>query len=240
MTEIAFTDPRKTREGPPGLQDCPGRNDARYGAWMLETLCAGSPSPVVADPMCGGGQLWMLRPAMATVLGCELVQERAAIARANNVNAQAGNAETWTPGRRVDLVGFSPPYPNCDHASGKTEHQVELVKSKSLQAMQAIEQVPCMWRVFAQIATYCGTAPVAVICKNYIRGTPGLGTRGQAVVDWVEELAGSMAMAGLGRVDRYWRSVPPGPTEQWKLARNAKHRVIDREFVLVARREGAV
>lgn len=240
MTEIQFDERRinPLEVGPEGLKDCPGRNDPRYGAWMISHLiptgvrkCA----PVIADPMCGGGQLWMLRPVGAQVEGCEMVAERVEIARANGILAQHGRAEDWTPTRLpVDLIAFSPPYPNCDHDSGKTAHQKQIVASKGLQSMQAIEPVACLWRVFAQIATWRGTAPVAVIVKNYIDG--------QAEVDWASEVAASMAMAGLGAVERYYRRVPPGPTEQWKVARGEysartgkTHRVVDREWVLVAR-----
>lgn len=234
MTEIRFATARPViPPGPSGLQDCPGRNDPRYGAWMIAQFCDTRPA-VVVDPMCGGGQLWMLRPADAIVQGCEINQDRVQIARENGIAAEHGEAETWAPSMVPDLVGFSFPYRNCNHDSGKGEHQRDLVASKGLQSMQAIEQVPCFWRVFAQIATYCGTAPVAVIVRNYIRD--------QVEVDWVSEVAGSMAMAGLGEVERYWRTVKPGPTEQWKLARGeylAKtgkaHRVIDREWVLVGR-----
>lgn len=235
-TEIVFDSARRSVNAPSGLQEFPGRNDSRYGAWMLSTLIPGTSSPVVADPMCGGGQLWLLRGKDVSVVGCELKAERVAVARAGGIQAECGEAESWTPPCVPDLVGFSPPYPNCDHSSGSTDHQKDLVASKGLQSMQAIEQVPCMWRVFAQIATYADKAPVAVICKNYVQGTKGLGKKGQAEVDWVSELAASMAMAGLGEVTRYWRKVPPGPTEQWKLARDPSHRVVTREYVLVARR----
>lgn len=53
VMEIVFTTKRPKLDGPPGLKNCPGRNDPRYGAWMLEHLCAGIASPVVADTMCG-------------------------------------------------------------------------------------------------------------------------------------------------------------------------------------------
>lgn len=236
MTEIVFTDPRPSLDdAPAGLRDCPGRNDPRYGAWMLFNLVPGVAEPVVADPMCGGGQLWMQRRPGTRVYGCELVVERAMIAEQNGVIAAAGTAETWRPPvEPVDLVAFSPPYPNCDHNSGTTAHQRDLVASKGLQAMQAIEQVPCLWRVFAQVATYRGAAPVAVIVRDYVRD--------QSTVRWSEEVAAAMTLAGLGSVEWFYRMVPPGPTEQWKLARgefNArtgqKHRVVDRELVLVAR-----
>lgn len=245
MIEIKFSESRKPCDGPTGLQECPGRNDPRYLTWMLQTLIPDIKHPTIVDPMIGGGQLHMLRPGTARVIGCDVNWRRVEIARANGCLAIIGDAESWKPewvatdGSRapidLDIVAFSPPYPNCDHASGKTEHQVELVRSKGLQSMQAIEQVPCMWRVFAQIATYCGRAPVAVICKNYVEK--------QVEVDWVSELASSMMMAGLGRVDRYWRKVPTGPTETWKVARGEfsartgkTHRTVEKEWVLVARR----
>jgi hypothetical protein len=236
VTEISFDRKRAAvPPGPAGLQECPGRNDPRYGAWMLEHLVPSHVGkPRIADPMCGGGQLWMLTPT-AVVYGCELREDRAAIARQNGVIAFQGNAETWQPCEPVDLVAFSFPYRNCDHDSGSTKHQADLVKSKGLQSMQAIEQVPCFWRVFAQIATWCGDAPVAVIHKNYIDG--------QRLVDEIEELAGAMVMAGFEPPERYYRVIPPGPTETWKVARgeySAKtgktHRVVDREYVLVTRR----
>lgn len=236
MNDIVFEVPRPQLDGPPGLQACPGRNDARYGAWMIEHLIplgVRKIAPVIADPMCGGGQLWMLRPPGAIVLGCELKSERAQVARENGVRAVQGRAEEWEPGEPVDLVAFSPPYPNCDHNSGSTAHQQELVASKGLQAMQAIEPVPCLWRVFANIARWRADAPVAVIVRNWIEG--------QVEVDWASEVVGSMVMAGLGEVTRYRRAIPPGPTEQWKLARGefsrhtgAKHRVVEHEHVLVA------
>lgn len=217
-------------DGPPGLKDCPGRNDPRYGAWMIATLIPGVPEPVIADPMCGGGQLWMLRPSGARVIGCELVGRRVDIARTNGIAAVEGSAETWTCPLVPHLVAFSPPYPSADHDSG---NRSGIVAEKSLQSMQAIAQVPCLWRVFAQIASWRDGAPVAVLVKNYVRD--------QVEVDWASEVAGAMAMAGLGEVRRFFRKIPPGPTEQWKLARGeysaktgAKHRVVDREWVLVA------
>lgn len=240
MTELHLLGQRPAviDSGPPGLRDCPGRNDPRIGRWLIEKFCAGVREPVIVDPMCGGGQLWMLRPQGARVLGCELVGRRVDIARANGILAEEGRAEEWTPALVPHLVAFSPPYPNCDHNSGATAHQRELVAEKGLQAMQSIEAVPCLWRVFAQISTYRYAAPVAVIVRNWIEG--------QVEVDWASEVASSMVMAGLGEVERYWRAIKPGPTEQWKVARGeysarsgAKHRVVDREWVLVARPDPA-
>lgn len=239
--EIRFTGPRvQVSEGPPGLQGCPGRNDPRYGAWLIETLCAdvlgAGRLPVVVDPMCGGGQLWMQRPAGTIVYGCELKPARVEIARQNGIIAQQGEAETYRPPvADIDLVATSFPYRNCDHVSGKGAKQQELIRSKGLQSMQAIEPVPCFWRVLAQIATWCGGAPVALIHKNYIDG--------QAVVDEIEELSGALVMAGFEPPARWWRRVRPGFTEQGKLARGeyqartgAKYRVIEMEYVLVTRR----
>lgn len=230
--EVHFIGQRPTviDSGPLGLRDCPGRNDPRWGQWLIATFCEGVVEPVIVDPMCGGGQLWMLRPSGVAVYGCELVESRVYIARANGLTAHAGRAEDWTPPATPDLVAFSPPYPSADHDSG---NKGSLVSDKALQSMQAIEQVPCMWRVFAQIATHRARAPVAVIVKNYVRD--------QAEVDWVSEVAASMTLAGLGEVRRFYRRVPPGPTEQWKLAQGKRssktgklHRVVDLEWVLVA------
>ena len=205
MTEIVFTDPRPSLDGAPaGLKDCPGRNDPRYLTWAIRTLIPDAPFPIIIDPMCGGAQLHAQAPVGATVYGCEKVAERVAIAQANGVQAEHGEAETWRPvvaPDQIDLVLFSPPYPNCDHSSGNTAHQRDLVASKGLQSMQAIEQVPCLWRVFAQVATYRGTAPVAVIVRDYVRD--------QSTVAWSEEVAAAMVMAGLGQVERYYRLVPP-------------------------------
>lgn len=234
MTEITLPRVPKSRTAPPGLQDLPGRNNPAVGLWLIETFCAGIREPVVADCMVGGGQLWMSRPDGVRVIGCEKVARRVDIARANGINAFQGEAETWECPLVPHLVAFSPPYPNCDHNSGATEHQKQLVESKGLQSMQAIEGVPCMWRVFANIARWRGDAPVAIIVKNYIQE--------QIEVDWAGEMASSMVMAGLGQVDAYFYRVKSGPTETWKVARGEfsartgkKHRVIDREIILVAR-----
>lgn len=218
---------------PSGLRELPGRNHPAIGRWLIDRYCSSARPAFVVDPFCGGGQLWMLRPPGVNVLGCDTNEQRVQIAREQAIAAYHGDAQEWGPVVEPDLVGFSPPYPNCDHDAGKTQHQRDLVASKGLHASQAIEPPPDMLRVFLHIATYRGRAPVAVIARNSIEG--------QVEVDWVSELEASMRFAGLGEVQRYFRRIPPGPTESWKLARgeySAKtgkhHRVVDREWVLVA------
>src|ERR1044071_1710340 len=123
-----------------GLLDLPGRNHPAIGRWLAESICPKWPR-VIADPMCGGGQLWMSVLAdeqRPTIHGCEVDASRARIALTHGIRARQDRAEQWTPLHTPDLVAFSPPYPNCDHSSGQTEHQQELVRSKGLQAMQEI------------------------------------------------------------------------------------------------------
>lgn len=234
----------RVSNGPPGLRDCPGRNSPAYGVWMIENLVPPGrrEAPVIADPMCGGGQLWVKRPPDSRVVGCEKEPSRARVAAMNGIWAEIGDALTWKPRAdllriegvaQADLVAFSFPYENCDHNSGNVKN--DIVKQKGLQSMQDIGPRPDPLRVFTQIATWCGNAPVAVIAKNYIRD--------QTVVDDVGELIQAAAMAGLALVEVYRVHVGPGVTEQWKLARGkynartgAKHRVVEHEHVIVLRR----
>lgn len=217
---------------PLGLGLLPGRNHPGIGRWLLDTFCPGKRA-VVADPFCGGGQLWMDRRPGDAVVGCDINPARVLIAERNGIHPVIGDAQTWAPYGAVNLVAFSPPYPNCDHDSGKGKAQLEMVAQRGAHAMQCIEPPPDMLRVFLHIATWRGVAPVAVIARNSIEG--------QVEVDWVSELEASMRFAGLGEVRRFFRRIPPGMTEQWKVARgeySAKtgqlHRVVDREWVLVA------
>lgn len=250
------------RSGPPGLQACPGRNDPRYGSWMIEALAykprwrknpdctfcgsdgtsylsesalcsCGSRRLVIADPMCGGGQLWMMAPEDATVHGCERNPERVPIAQANGILAVHGDALTWRPPERPDLVGFSFSFPNCDHVSGKGEMQRAFIASKGLQSMQRIEPPPDLLRTYLQIATYCGAAPVATIVKNWIEE--------QAEVDWTSEVVAAANWAGFD-TEVFSREITPGFTEVAKRASGKLsprtgqlHRVVTRENVVVAR-----
>lgn len=138
------------------------------------------------------------------VLGCELREDRAAIARANGIEAMQGDALTWRPHLAPHLVGFSFSYPNCDHNSGNSEKQKAFVKSKGLESNQAIEPPPDLLRTYLQIATYCGAAPVATIVKNWIEQ--------QAEVDWTAEVVAAASWAGF-ECEVFWHEVTPGFTE---------------------------
>lgn len=227
-----------SRDGPPGLKKCPGRNDPAYGVWMIENLIPQEHrrTAIIVDPMCGGGQLWALRSPGVTVVGCEKEPSRVAIAQLNRIAAYHGDARTWAPVRASfgdngpDLVAFSFPYPNCDHNSANVKNDV--VAQKGLQSMQDIGPRPDPFRTFTQIATYRGNAPVAVIAKNYIEQ--------QVEVDDVGLLVQSGVMAGLGRPEVYRFHIGYGVTEQWKVKRgefSAKtgrtHRAVEHEYVIV-------
>lgn len=218
-----------------GTGDQPGRNHPAIGRWLIDTFRPAGDRRLMAvvDPMCGAGQLWATRPDGVDVFGCDLDAGRVAIAVANGISAVQAMAEEWEPPVVPDLIAFSPIYPNCDHDSGHTQRQKAMVAHKRATAMQAIRGSTNLLPVFLQIARYRDRAPVAVITRNYIDG--------QAEVDWTSEVAASMVMAGLGEVRRYFRRIPPGMTESWKVARGTLsprtgrvHRVVDREWVLVA------
>lgn len=97
MRELAIPARIQLPDLAPGTQECPGRNHPLIGRWLVEEFCAGIAEPVVADPMCGSGQLWSMRPKGVRVFGCEMKPERVQIARTNGIDAVQGWAESWTP-----------------------------------------------------------------------------------------------------------------------------------------------
>lgn len=235
MTMLRIDIPRREKlpEMAPGSELAPGRNSAALGLWLCEKFLAGpGAGRLVIDPMCGVGQWWqhaMRKYGDICVLGCELDAERVALANQNGLQAVQGLAEEWRPDIAaefsIDLVAFSPRYPKCNKNSGKNEKQVQMVKERGAHSMQKIEGSLNLLPVFLNIASYRRSAPVAVVVKDYVED--------QIAGGWVDEVASSMAFAGLGPLTAYYREVLPGMTEQWKVSANPRHRWIDREVVLV-------
>lgn len=209
-----------------GTMDQPGRNHPGLGTWLIDTLIGRKRWPVIVDPMCGAGQLWLLSGRYVHIHGSDLRPEVIAIARQNQVEAVCSRAEVWTPPAAPDLVAFSPSYPNADHGNGESEGQKAIREEKGLQALQTCPGTRNLLPVFLQIGTYCGAAPVAVIVRNWIERN--------REVDWVSEVEQSMRFAGY-QVERFWRRLLPGPFTQMKLKSGKQTAWVDREWVLVGR-----
>lgn len=232
MTEIVDLPAKGDRVAAEGTGRCPGRNRRQVGAWLAWRLIAGLEGFIV-DVMCGAAQLWLDRMPGIIVYGCEVKGERAALARKNGIVASVGDAEVWTPPILPDDVGaviFSPPFPNCRKMSGKNAKQVEKIEKECLHAMQDVGPMPNMMRVLQNVDSWRGSAPVAIICKNYIKRSGA----GQAEINWTGELADMMTMLGMGPVEWFWYPVRPGRFEPGKRKKNPKHRIIDREIILIA------
>jgi hypothetical protein len=185
MTELALPARGGRRfKGAPGTEKQVGRNNPHIGVWLIRELAGIAPHRRIADPMCGAGQLWLnalQEDPSVVIYGCDIAPERVQLARLNGIVAEDGWAQEWTPPGAVDvdLIAFSPIYPNCDHDSGANERQQELIKKKGLHAMQRIEGTRNLLPVFLHLQTYRHRAPVAVIARNAIEK--------QVEVDWVSE-----------------------------------------------------
>lgn len=234
MTEIQIPPRAGKVQCAPGTMDQPGRNHPGLANWLLEMvereLGFQDHYYDVADPFVGAGFWWCQRPGHVRVHGCDLREEAMLLARQNGVSAVCERAERWTPPVPPALIAFSPPYPNCEHSSGKSEKQIAMRMKKHLMAMETCPGTRNLLPVFLQVASYRGAAPVAVIVRNWIE-------KGREV-DWVSEVEQSMRFAGLGQVERFWRRLLPGPTTQWKLKSGAQKIWVDKEIVLVARGQG--
>ena len=222
-------------KGVPGTELERGRNNPLIGLWLLDNVMENEMFRTVVDPMCGPGQLWLNAIASdprLKVYGCDINPDCVRLALANGIRAEEDWAQEYVPDlpdplRAHDLICFSPIYPQNDHDSGKGEKQTQMVQERGAHAMQKIEGTRNLLPVFLHLQTYRAGAPIAVIARNAIEN--------QVEVDWVSEIEASMVFAGLGPIERFFYSIPPGMTEQWKKARNPRHRVITREWILLSR-----
>lgn len=215
----------------PASKEYPGRNHPGLGEYLAERFVR--PGGCIVDPMMGVGQMWLrARQRGFHVIGCDQVRRAVELANANLHGGapviRHARAEGWQPEelRRVDLVGFSPPYPKI-HDAGKCATQVADVKRKGLHASQAFEgPPPDLPRVYANIARYHPRGPVAVILKNYIEAG--------REIDWLAEQADLLRGAGYPLFEIVWRKVPMGRYQNIKLKRDPATPVVRKEQVLIA------
>lgn len=173
------------------------RTRPSYPGAMVDRIVAASPGTEVVDVGCGTGiAARQFRAAGCTVLGVEVDEKMAGVARRHGIDVEVSSFETWdTAGRRFDAV-----------VAGQTWHWVDPVAgaAKAAEALRPGGRIALFWNVGVPPADL--STAFADVVRRVVPGFPAFDAAKQAngYSLFLDKAAGGLATAGgFGEPERW-------------------------------------
>lgn len=173
------------------------RTRPSYPGAMVDRIVAASPGGDVVDVGCGTGiAARQFRAAGCTVLGVEVDEKMAEVARSHGIDVEVSSFETWdTAGRRFDAV-----------VAGQTWHWVDPVagSAKAAEALRPGGRLALFWNVGVPPADL--SAAFADVVRRVVPGFPAFDAAKQSngYSLFLDKAADGLAAAGgFGEPERW-------------------------------------